>query len=128
MVIILANKKAKIEAALDKHLVLRESSTAKSKPGRPRLEELQPELIKTIINMAIPGSAAHEKRQSEVYRSILTLNDLHDQLKKDGFHLSRNGLYLRLMPKRSSSLEGKRHISTVPVKLIRAQNDHHQLP
>ena len=29
------------------------------------------------------------------------------------------------MPKRSASFEGKRHVTTVPVKLIRSQNDHH---
>ncbi|KZS05363.1 Uncharacterized protein APZ42_031468 [Daphnia magna] len=76
--------------------------------------------------MAIHGSAAHEKIQSEVCTSILTLHNLHDQQKKDGFHLSHSMLYLHLMPKRCSSLEGKRHISIVLVKLIHAQNDHHQ--
>ncbi|KZS20689.1 Uncharacterized protein APZ42_012552 [Daphnia magna] len=95
----------KHRAALEKHPDVRESLTVKAKPGRPRLEESEPELLKTIINMAIHGSVAHEEIQSEVYRSILTLNDLHDQLKKDGFHLSRRMFYLHLMPKRCSSLE-----------------------
>lgn len=53
----------------------------------------------------------------------MTLDDLHQQLKKDGFNLSRSILYLRLMPKRNSYLDGQRHINTVPVELIRAQND-----
>jgi hypothetical protein len=39
--------------------------------------------------------------------------------------VSRSAVYLRLLPKRSVSIEGKRHVSTVPVRLIRAQNDHH---
>jgi len=71
------------------------------------------------------GSASHGRRQSDVYRSIKTLDQLTEQLKKDGFTISRSGLYLRLLPKRSSSSEGQRHVTTVPVKLIRAQNDHH---
>jgi len=67
------------------------------------------------------GSASHDKRQSDMYRSAKTL----DQLKIDRFAISRSGLYLRLQPRRSSSLEGKRYVKTVPVKLIRAQNDNH---
>jgi hypothetical protein len=63
-VIILARKKAKIEATLDKQSDLREKLTVKLKPGRPRLEESQPELLKTIMNFTIYNSAAHEKRQS----------------------------------------------------------------
>lgn len=40
--------------------------------------------------------------------------------------MGRSTVYTRLLPKRStSSIEGKRHINTVPVKLIRAQNDSH---
>eukprot|EP00731_Ephydatia_muelleri_P025821 Em0017g904a len=48
-----------------------------------------------------------------------------EQLNDDGFNIHRGGVYHRLIPKRSSSLEGKRHVTTVPVKLIRAQNDSH---
>eukprot|EP00731_Ephydatia_muelleri_P001579 Em0001g1579a len=51
------------------------------------------------------GSAAHEKRQSDVYRSIKTLDELTKQLNDDGFNIHRGGVYLRLIPKRSSSLE-----------------------
>ncbi|EFX74877.1 hypothetical protein DAPPUDRAFT_323813 [Daphnia pulex] len=57
-------KKAKIEATLDKQSDLRVKLTVKLKPGRPRLEEPQPELLKTIMNLTIYNSAAHEKRQS----------------------------------------------------------------
>ena len=39
--------------------------------------------------------------------------------------ISRSGLYFRLQPRCSSSLEGKRHVKTVPVKLNRAQTDDH---
>ena len=97
----------------------------REKSGRPRLEIEQPDLLKAIVDIALYGSAAHEKRQSDVYRSIKTLQELTDQLVSDGFKISRSGVYLRLLPKRSSNLEGKRHVETVPVRLIRAQNDAH---
>ena len=100
----------------------------RNEAGRPRLEDDQPLLLKAIVDIALYGSAAHEKRQSDVYdvyRSIKTLDELTKQLNHDGFNIHRGGVYLRLIPKRSSSLEGKRHVQTVPVKLIRAQNDCH---
>ena len=62
--------------------------------GRPRLEETQPLLLSEIVRIARHGSAAHEKRQDEIYRSILTLDDLTEQLNKDGFHVKRSSLYL----------------------------------
>jgi hypothetical protein len=81
--------------------------------------------LKTFVDIAMHGSASHERRQSDVYKSIKTLDEQAEDLKLKGFVVSRSGLYLRLLPKRSSSLEGQRHVSTVPVKLIKAQNDHH---
>ena len=95
------------------------------KPGRPRLEEEQPLMLKTILEIALHGSAAHEKRQADVYRSIKTLDELTEQLNKDGFNISRSGVYLRLIPKNSTTNQGKKHVVTVPVKLISAQNDQH---
>ena len=70
-------------------------------------------------------SASHDKRQSDIYRCVKTVDQLKEQLKSDGFVISRSGLYLRLQPRCSSSHEGERHVKTVPVKLIRAQNDNH---
>ena len=69
------------------------------------------------------GSASHDKRQNDMYRSIKTFDQLKERLKSDGFVISRSGLYLRLQPQCSSSL-GKHHVKTVPIKLIRVQNDH----
>ena len=39
-----------------------------------------------------------------------------------GIHLSRSALYLRLLPKRGNTIEAKRHVQTVPVKLLRPEN------
>ena len=70
-------------------------------------------------------SASHQRRQSDVYRSIKILAQLTERLKIDGFIISRSGLYLRRLPKRSSSLEGQRYVSTTLVMLIKAMNDKH---
>ena len=82
-------------------------------------------LLKTIVDIAIGGSAADERRRSEVIRTVRTLDDLTAALKKQGFHLSRSAVYLRHLPRNSATQEGKRHVKTVPVKLTRAQNDKH---
>lgn len=94
--------------------------------GRPRIEENQPELLQTIINIALHGSAAHERRSENILRSVKTLNQMTDELRSMGFILSQSALYLRLLPKRSLSSEGKRHVQTVPVKLMKAQKDSHK--
>ena len=56
---------------------------------------------------------AHDRRRNEVIRSVRSLNDLKEELDKMGFNLSRSWLYLRLLPKRKDSNEGKRHVKTV---------------
>ncbi|KAJ6639411.1 hypothetical protein Bhyg_12155 [Pseudolycoriella hygida] len=95
--------------------------------GRPRIESDQPFLLQTIINLALKGSAAHERRRDETIRTVKTLDDLVDKLREDyGFTLSRSTTYLRLLPRKSNSTEGKRHVSTVPVKLIKSTNDLHR--
>eukprot|EP00731_Ephydatia_muelleri_P015818 Em0009g242a len=94
-------------------------------PGRPILEAQQPEFLEAIVQIAFYGSAVHDRRRDEVIRSVKTLDELSSALLERGFKLSRSGLYLRLLPKNSSSIEGKRHRTTVPVKLIRAQNSAH---
>lgn len=97
----------------------------RNKTGRPTIETDQPFFLKSIIDIALYGSRAHEKRRSDVYRSIKTLDELTAQLKNEGYQVSRSAVYTRLLPRRSLSQEGRRHITTVPVKLIRAQNDAH---
>ncbi|XP_041371065.1 uncharacterized protein LOC121384651 [Gigantopelta aegis] len=93
--------------------------------GRPPIVEDENLLHKVIVDIAIGGSAADDRRRSEVIRTVKTLDDLTASLKKQGIHLSRSAVYLRLLPRNATTLEGKRHCKTVPVKLIRAQNDEH---
>ena len=58
-------------------------------------------------------------------RTIKTLDELTDELHKRGFELSRSAVYLRILPRRSLRAEGKRHVKTASVRLIRAQNSQH---
>jgi hypothetical protein len=95
-------------------------------PGRPRLEVDQPEILKAICDIALFGSAAHDRRQNEVIRTVKTLDQLNEELKRIGFSISRTGTYLRLVPKKQNSTEGMRHVVTAPVKLVKAQNDSHK--
>ena len=121
------NTKNKFNALIESNPELFASLNVRAKPGRPRLEEDHTSLLETIVDIAMHGSASHEIRQSDVYRSIKTLDELTEHLKMDGFTISRSGLYLRLLPKCISSLKGQRHVSTVQVKLIRAHNDLNML-
>lgn len=94
--------------------------------GRPGLQNDQPELIKTISEIAIFGSGADPRRRSEAMRSVKNLDELTNELKVLGFSISRSGTYLRLLPRNSATLEGRRHVTTVPVRLARARNDVHR--
>lgn len=78
-----------------------------------------------MIDIAIHSSACHDKRREDIYRSVKTLDELRKALDDAGFKISRSAAYLRLLPRRSDSSEGKRHVTTVPVRLARAQNDLH---
>ena len=96
------------------------------RPGRPRIDELQPGLLETITELSLRGSGAHERRRAEILNSCRTLDDLARELKHLGFNLSRSGIYLRLIPRSWATTEGKRHITTVNVRLKRAQNEEHR--
>lgn len=94
--------------------------------GRPRLEETQHDLLKTITDLAMFGASAEERRRCEIVRTCRTLDDLHVQLKNLGYNLSRSALYFRLLPKKCNTTEGKRHVITAPVKLRRPEADYHK--
>ena len=91
--------------------------------GRPRVECDQPLMGETLLRIAMIGSAASDKRRDEILRSVKTLDDLKKALHDMGFSVSRSALYLRLQPRNQTTLEGKRHVNTVPVKLTRPQNN-----
>ena len=93
-------------------------------PGRPHKHD-NTELIEAICRIAIPGSAAHERRRNEVIRTVKSLDQLTEALNQEGYDLKRSSVYLHLLPKKSRTIEGKRHIHTAPVKLFKSQNSKH---
>ena len=90
--------------------------------GRPRKDVDQPELLSAIVRVVEASSAADDRRRCEHLCSVKTLDDLHSELKQLGFDLSRSAAYLRLLPQRADSREGKRHVQTVKVKLVQPEN------
>ena len=95
----------------------------KTTAGRPNLESQQESLLEAIISIVIPGSSAEDRRRSEVYNSVRSLDDLKSALENKGFHLSRTTTYYRLLPSNMRHKDGKRQVHTVPVKLQRPQDD-----
>ena len=75
------------------------------------------ELIKAICRIGISGSAAHDRRRNEVITAVKTLDQLTEALNREGFELKRSSVYLHLLPRNHRLTEGKRHVTTAPVKL-----------
>ena len=121
----------KVKAAIDRLRAKnpndsKDLPSSTSSPGRRRLEHDQNDLLRTIIDIAMYGASAEERRRCEIVRTCRTLDDLHKALTERGYNLSRSSTYLRLLPRKSNSFEGKRHVVTVPVKLSRPEADHHK--
>jgi len=121
-----SEKKSKLEELCQKNPELKQELKIRNSRGRPCAEEDQPELLKAIVDIATYGSAADDRRRTESIRSVKTLDELTAALRSKGFAISRSGVYLHLLPRRSDTIEGKRHVHTVPVKLARAQTDSHK--
>ena len=103
-----------------------DSSLIPKKPGRPRLTAEQNGLLEAIVAVATADNnkfAADPRRRSEEIRSYMTLDHLVSELQARGFQIKRSAVHLKLLPKRSSSIEGKRHIETVPVRICKPPND-----
>ena len=119
------NRKRAIEEAFMDNPELKEKLKMRSTPGQPRIETDQPGLMNAIVNLATHGCGADDRRRSEKLRTIKTLEEMTTELKHMGFNLSKSAVYLRLLPRSSNTYQGKRHVNTVPVRLLRAENDSH---
>ena len=113
------NKRKRKLDALDEATRRKVTGKETATPGRPQQYE-NTELIEAICRIAIPGSAAHERRRNEVIRTVKAL-----ALNHEGYDLKRSSVYLHLLPRNSKTIEGKRHVHTAPVKLIKSQNSSH---
>ncbi len=95
----------------------------RNKAGRPRLEETGLQgLAEEIYKIVVPDGAADERRRTETINTLRTVDNLRVALAARGYHLSKSALYYRLLPANISHVDGKRHFSTVNVRLCRPQN------
>ena len=94
-----------------------------NKPGRPPLESRDDlaGLHQVILNLVSPDSSADDRRRTEVFNSCQTLDDLKSKLADSGYAVTRTALYYRLAPANVLHRDGKRHVHTVPVKLLKPQ-------
>lgn len=118
-------KKQKIVELCEKNTDLAAALKLRDTLGRPRIEETQSGLLGVIKDLAVFGGAADDRRRTEAIRCCKTLDDLQAELCKLGYTISRSGLYLRLLPRRVNTEEGKRHVVTVPVKLCKPDSTLH---
>jgi hypothetical protein len=56
----------------------------RSKIGRPRMEENQPYLLKTIVDILSVNGAADPRRRTELLRSCMTIDQLQAELISQG--------------------------------------------
>ena len=119
------NEKKKKLSSLDENTRMFLTGKKNFTPGRPTNND-DNLLIDAITRLAMYGSAAHEKRRSELIRTVKTLDQLTAALHIEGFNLQRSSVYLRLIPRNQITREGKRHVKTAPVRLVRAQNSEHK--
>jgi hypothetical protein len=117
------NQKEKVAKAIEKYPGLEPHLKKREAPGRPRLEVDQPDLLKDILEIATVGAACSDRRREDLFRSVKTLDDLQAAISDLGYKVSRSGLYLRLLPRNHTTIEGRKHVKTVPVKLIRPENN-----
>ncbi|CAF2942534.1 unnamed protein product [Rotaria sp. Silwood2] len=80
-------------------------------------------LLTSSSSTSAPSPSPLPSEISNDTSSILSVtDDLSEELEQRGFIISRSATYLRLMPRQLNTSEGKRHVSTIPVKLVRAHN------
>ncbi|CAG8588871.1 40509_t:CDS:2 [Gigaspora margarita] len=92
---------------------------------RQKLRQVEDQLRAAGINTQLIRSVGYsrlEEAQPEMIRFVKTLDQLQAALKQMNYKISHSATYLRLLPKRFNTKEGKRYIKTVPVKLLRSQN------
>jgi len=120
-----ANRKSQMVRIVEENPNVAQKLKLRDTVGHPRLESDQTDLLEVMKSLAVFGGAAEDKRRSEAIRSCRTLDDLHKELKSAGFEISRSATYLRLLPKRGNSIEGKHHVVTLPVRLKRPESNLH---
>ena len=126
-----ATRQKKLRDERKRKLESMDETTRKKMMGKAtsnlgRLEKCDKlELIKAVCRIAISGSAAHGQRRNEAIRTVKTLDHLTEALNRKGFELKRSSVYLHFLLQNHRTIEGKRHVTTAPVKLYKSQNSKH---
>ncbi|CAF3325475.1 unnamed protein product [Rotaria sp. Silwood2] len=61
--------------------------------GRPPVNDACPDLLSTVEEIATIGGASDDRRRTVTVRSCLTLDDLRETLKMQGYDIKRTTLY-----------------------------------
>ncbi|CAF4225730.1 unnamed protein product [Rotaria magnacalcarata] len=123
------NRKLKLKRLIEKHpnVAAEYNLALYNERGQPSVEGCgQSSLQDVIIEIASRGAAADPSRSSNLIASCMNLDELVEHLKLRDFILSRSATYLRLLPRRSNSTDGKRHVRTAPVRLKRSSTGEHK--
>ncbi|CAF4170287.1 unnamed protein product, partial [Adineta steineri] len=77
-----SDSKEAIHQVVDKHPDINDTLKRfkRADPFRPRLEVDQPALLQTIIDITSPSAGTDDRRQTELLRSLTTLDKLSEQL------------------------------------------------
>lgn len=120
-------KKLKLEEICEKNPQVGEILRPRRTRGQPRIDDKQPNLLSTIVDIATVGCGIDNRRRTEGLRSCKTLKELTLQLNALlNSEISESSVDLRLRPKRANSSGGNRHVKTVPIKLVKAQTSEHK--
>ncbi|KAF9422454.1 hypothetical protein HW555_001852, partial [Spodoptera exigua] len=79
--------KSKIKLACNQSPIVADLLKARSAPGRPRLEEQQPQLLKTIVDLAMFGASAEEQHRSEIVRNLPSLQWYSEHVRESQYLL-----------------------------------------
>ena len=60
---------------------------------------MYPDLHQAIVELATAGAGADKQHHTDVLNAFKTLDDLRTGLIKEGYILSRQAFYLRLIPR-----------------------------
>lgn len=94
--------------------------------GQPSLHEKQPELLETIVKLVTFGASAEARRRNESLVCCKTIKQLRKELIDLGYKISETALYYRLMSKNPNTRDGRRNVTTVPVRFSQAQLNLHK--
>ncbi|ESO11249.1 hypothetical protein HELRODRAFT_183352 [Helobdella robusta] len=74
------DKKEILQKVIEENPELAKKLKTKESPGRPSIVSEQPDLLKSILDIAEFGCSADERRRMETLRCVKTLDELHKEL------------------------------------------------